>query len=85
MATTMWKRAIFLGGAVLLLAACDNVTAPTAPTQSLRKAGSAPSVRNNGEQPGSTTPGQTDCRTGYSISVGFAGDTTSASSCVTFR
>ena len=27
-----WKKAVFFGGAVLLLAACDNATAPNSPS-----------------------------------------------------
>ena len=27
-----WKKAVFYGGAVLVLAACDNATAPTSPS-----------------------------------------------------
>ena len=39
-----WKRAVFLGGAVLVLAACDNATAPTSPSSltKLTKLGGAP-------------------------------------------
>lgn len=77
-----WKQAIFVGGAILILAACDRVTAPE-PAKSLRTVSAAEAARaaKKSEASSYTGPRSTDCRTGYSISVGFA-DTTSVAGCV---
>ena len=70
-----WKRAVFFGGAVLVLAACDNATAPTSPgltrlggvSAASRKASDAPVVT-----PDSTTSGvKNDCNGSVVIIVGL--------------
>lgn len=75
-----WKQAIFVGGAILILAACDNVTAPE-PATSLRTVPGAQAMARGRKKSDTATPKSTDCRSGYSISVGF-GDTTSVGVCL---
>lgn len=70
-----WKKALFLGGAVLLLAACSDATAPAA----LRQGASAAAAKGSTDQ-GSVAPTPTtvdpllapttDCRSGYYVRVG---------------
>jgi hypothetical protein len=92
MTTMTWKHAVFMGGAVVILAACSSATAPepTASTLEVHK-GSA-SVRT--QDPTTTTsPGTTpvpeattdsDCRSGYSVQIGFVdgGDLGSVGACI---
>ena len=75
-----WKQAIFVGGAILILAACDRVTAPEPPT-SLRTVSGAEAARGKRTDASDTAPKSTDCRSGYSISVGHA-DTASVGVCL---
>jgi len=84
MTTMTWKRVILLGGAALILAACEQ-SAPTGPivqTTTLQPRAPKPSVR--GDQKSSPTPQTTagECRTGYSVQVGFADSTTSVGLCL---
>ena len=77
-----WKRAVFFGGAVLLLAACDNATAPTSPSGLTRLGGVSAAAKAKGSDastpavtPDSTTSGvQTDCGGGGAVvTVGLDG------------
>jgi hypothetical protein len=81
MTTMTWKQAVFLGGAVLILAACDSATAPTPPQSPLKVEKAAASVKT---QTSPTTPTSTsaDCRSGYSVQIGFSGTDVSASGCL---
>jgi hypothetical protein len=72
---TVWKQAFVLGGAVLLLAACDRATGPSTQLQQKDPAAANLIFR----LPGTTTtvsptnppPGTEDgCRSGYSVSSG---------------
>jgi len=74
---TVWKQAFVLGGAVLLLAACDRATGPSTQLQQKDPAAANLIIR----LPGTTTstsplptnppPGTEDgCRSGYSVSSG---------------
>jgi hypothetical protein len=75
---TVWKQAFVLGGAVLLLAACDRATGPSTQLQQ-RDAASANLIFR---LPGTTTTTTTStstttepvigeiCRTGYNVSSG---------------
>lgn len=75
---TVWKQAFVLGGAVLLLAACDRATGPSTQLQQ-RDAASAnlifrlPSTTTTTTTSTSTTTepviGEI-CRTGYNVSSG---------------
>jgi hypothetical protein len=65
-----WKQALFLGGTVLLLAACADATAPK---PGLRQVKGAAAV--NSKNSGSTTTATTSCRSGYSLSVGQSDST----------
>jgi hypothetical protein len=85
MATMSWKRAIFLGGTVLLLAACDSATAPTAQTTELG-ASHRSDARAKRSSATTTTSLPTSspaliCHSGYSVQIGFV-DTTSVAGCV---
>ena len=66
-----WKHALFVGGAILLLAACDNATAPK---PGLRQVKGAASVKggNNGSGPELMSAA---CRSGYSVSSGQSDST----------
>jgi hypothetical protein len=51
-----WKKAVFFGGAVLLLAACDNATAPNSPSAlNRRDLAAVSSTKNATTQTDSTT------------------------------
>lgn len=68
-----FKQALFLGGAVLVLAACSN--AATGPESAMRKGGSASSVKAAVTDTTSVaTPNDrtmtTDCRSGWLQSSG---------------
>jgi hypothetical protein len=67
-----WKQAVFLGGAVLLLAACSDATAPQS---QLRQAKVGASVK--APVGGGTVTTAAGCRTGYSVNSGQA-DTTAS-------
>jgi hypothetical protein len=54
-----WKRAVFYGGAVLVLAACDNATAPTAPSLTRVNDVSASSKRASAQSAPETTADST--------------------------
>ena len=60
-----WKHAVFLGGAVLLLVACDRVTAPTA---GVRQGPAAAAAKASGG--GKVRTASEDCRTGYNVHSG---------------
>ena len=60
-----WKQVLFLGGAVLLLAACENATAPK---PGLRQVKGAASVKGGGSGSDQTFTA-TACGS-YSVSVG---------------
>jgi hypothetical protein len=75
---TVWKQAFVLGGAVLLLAACDRATGPSTQLQQ-RDAASAnlifrlpgTTTTTTTETSTPTTPGIGEiCRTGYNVSSG---------------
>ena len=68
-----WKKALFLGGAVLLLAACSDATAP----KPLTRNGAAPAssfvVPSDSSSPSTIDPSSlidTDCRSGYYVRSG---------------
>lgn len=70
-----WKKALFLGGAVLLLAACSDATAPN----SLRRTGSkAAAIKLDTDPQGLTpqsfgleiAPSTDECRSGYYVRSG---------------
>ena len=68
-----WKKALFLGGAVLLLAACSDATAPSA----LRQEGRAAAVVSPLDATGTLAPTDGtmslldgDCRSGYYVRSG---------------
>jgi hypothetical protein len=81
MTTMTWKQAVFFGGAVLILAACDSATAPTPPQSSLKVEKGAASVKTQ-TPPSTPAPTADDCRSGYSVQVGFTGTDVSASACL---
>jgi hypothetical protein len=61
-----WKKAVFLGGAVLLLAACDRATAPNA---LVREGGPAAAAKTPKLKDGVPTGLSGDCE-GYFYRVG---------------
>lgn len=63
-----WKKALFLGGAVLLLAACSDATAPS----TLRPGGSAANLKATQPIGAEALPMSTldDCRSGYYVRSG---------------
>lgn len=73
-----WKKALFLGGAVLLLAACSDAVAPNALTRDGSKA--APARLLGPGNPRTLTPANfdldpsftdpVDCRSGYYVRSG---------------
>jgi hypothetical protein len=77
---TVWKQAFVLGGAVLLLAACDRATGPSTQLQKSDAASANLIFRLPGATvPTSTTTSTTSepvpgvgeiCRTGYNVSSG---------------
>lgn len=75
---TVWKQAFVLGGAVLLLAACDSATAPStefrkgdASAANLIIRRTAPTTETTTTTSDSGTPTTTDlCRNGVTISSG---------------
>jgi hypothetical protein len=78
---TVWKQAFVLGGAVLLLAACDRATGPSTQLQQRDPAAAnlifrpvgipGTSTTNSATTPG--TPGVDElCRSGYNVSAGRA-------------
>jgi hypothetical protein len=76
-----WKQAIFLGGAVLILAACSDATAPRGLSE-MHRVESARGHRSV-SPPTLSVPTTTtvECRSGYSVQVGFADSTVTASVC----
>jgi len=64
-----WKQALFMGGAVLLLAACSDVTAPSNDLRPVN--GKASAKAAPGALPTATS---TACRSGYSVSSGYTED-----------
>jgi hypothetical protein len=72
-----WKRAIFLGGAVFLLAACDRITAPPSSTLEQTHRSAAAVAKKSYVDPGTLET----CRSGYSVQVGRADTTASVSLC----
>ena len=73
---TVWKQAFVLGGAVLLLAACDRATGPSTQLQH-RDPAAANLIFRPGGIPTTTStstppePGVGEiCRSGYSVSIG---------------
>jgi len=73
-----WKQALFVGGAILILAACSDATAPERPASLRTVPGTADArvqkpKRTDGG--GSLVARPNDCRSGYSVSVGFADST----------
>jgi hypothetical protein len=71
MTNTTWKHAIFLGGAVLILAACADVTAPTPNLQQTTRRAAAKSSSPTTTET-TLNPTSLDCKTGYSVQVGFS-------------
>jgi hypothetical protein len=67
-----WKQALFVGGAVLLLAACDNATAPK---PGLRQVKGAASVKGGNGSTGTSPELMTACRSGFSVQVGMSDST----------
>lgn len=73
---TVWKQAFVLGGAVLLLAACDSATGPS--TELRKGDASAANLIIRRTAPATTTttspepgtPGTNECRNGVTISSG---------------
>jgi hypothetical protein len=61
-----WKQALFMGGAVFLLAACSDVTAPSSDLRPVN--GAKASVKAPGAIPMATS---LTCRTGYSVQSGY--------------
>lgn len=76
---TVWKQAFVLGGAVLLLAACDRATGPS--TQLERSPASKNLLLESTTSSTDTTKVQDPCRSGYSVSSGKTADN---SSCLQF-
>ena len=75
---TVWKQAFVLGGAVLLLAACDRATGPSTQLQQ-RDPAAANLIFRPGAIPGPSTTNSTTpslpgidelCRSTYSVSSG---------------
>ena len=73
---TVWKQAFVLGGAVLLLAACDRATGPSTQLQQKDPAAAnlifrVPGTTSTSPLPTNPPPGTEDgCRSGYSVSSG---------------
>jgi hypothetical protein len=75
---TVWKQAFVLGGAVLLLAACDRATGPSTQLQKSDAASANLIFRTTTTSTTSTTTTSTTttptteeiCRTGYNVSSG---------------
>ena len=67
-----WKTALFLGGAVVLLAACDNATAPQPQLRTMH--GAAAASGKTTFDPSATTL-STSCKSGYSVSSGNSDST----------
>src|SRR5437762_4688923 len=69
-----WKKALFLGGAVLLLAACSDATAPSSLTQSKRAPVASATASDSTLVGASSTddPYSLDpvCRSGYYVRSG---------------
>lgn len=66
-----WKKALFLGGAVLLLAACSDATAPSSLQRAGSKAATLSSVPVAEPTVGGTSLiGDPDCRSGYYVRSG---------------
>jgi hypothetical protein len=66
-----WKRALFVGGALLLLSACDQATAPQPQLKQLHGRAAAQSGKNGQTTaPQTATTTATECRGSYSVSVG---------------
>jgi hypothetical protein len=69
-----WKQALVVGGALLVLTACDQATAPQ---PQLRQTTQKAAANGGKNAPNTITPTTTtlttqtlDCRSGYSISSG---------------
>lgn len=73
---TVWKQAFVLGGAVLLLAACDRATGPSTQLQQKRAAAAR---LTDSTTTSDTTSTQDLCRSGYSVSSGKTSDLSSDS------
>jgi hypothetical protein len=79
-----WKKAVFYGGAVLVLAACDNATAPTSPSALTKVNGiSASAVKKTAATPTTTSSDSTTTTTSseetcssYLVHVGLDGTLT---------
>lgn len=67
-----WKQTLFLGGAILLLAACSNATAPQ---PGLRQVKGAASVKSGTGSTTVPTATSTACRSGYTVQVGQSDST----------
>lgn len=65
-----WKKALFLGGAVLLLAACSDATAPNGLQRGGSKAASLSSLPTNVTTFGEASLEELDCRSGYYVRSG---------------
>jgi hypothetical protein len=66
-----WKQVLFLGGAVLLLAACENATAPKPGLRQVKGAASAQGGNGGGGGGTVSDPLVTSTACGsYSVSVG---------------
>lgn len=68
-----WKQLLAVGGALLVLTACDQATAPQ---PQLRQAGQKAAASGGKNAPNTNNPPTTlttqtlDCRSGYSVSSG---------------
>ncbi len=82
---TGWKQALFLGGAVLLLAACDRATGPTT-TQIREGKSAANSLMLSPSSETTTTSDSTEtldlCRNPVIISSGRTEEETISSDCL---
>ncbi len=77
-----WKQAVFVGGAILILAACSDATAPERPA-SLRTVPADAALRAKKRNAGTDLLVRTqDCRSGYSVSVGFSADSADVGVCL---
>ncbi len=67
-----WKRAVCLGGSLLVLAACSDATAPR---PQLKQTGARAAANGKHGQPSvPQTVGEDACRSGYTVSVGRKGN-----------
>ena len=72
--SSTWKQAVFLGGAIFVLAACSDATGPEsrgpAVTSAHAMASQQASQRPKRKSDSGPVTQTTQCRSGYSVSVG---------------